>query len=275
MRGVKLKWPPIRGAVSYDVWRELFSLPGTGEVIGNTTSNEYLDLTPNGETEYVYKVRGVGPGGPGDYGDPILVTTGKQYQPPTGVVATLFEELIITVSWDDRPGAIFNVYSNEEEDFSTATLNTSLTTANSVNFSYDPDVPRWYWVTQTDGVQESAPSLATVGFAARPAPADAPVVTASDDQPGRIDVTWPAVEYAEFYDVFRDGVFLETVTTNSFTDEPPSIALHVVYGYKVVARNYAGSSEESNEDDGMALTPCLRRRRAWQRATALIPRWCA
>ncbi|WP_188453799.1 fibronectin type III domain-containing protein [Virgibacillus oceani] len=72
-------------------------------------------------------------------------------------------------------------------------------------------------------------------------PAD---LTASNETATTVDLNWTAVEGASGYNVYQDGVKIDTVTTNSYS--VTGLTTATTYDFYVTATNDTGESEPSN-----------------------------
>ncbi|MDR0830401.1 MAG: T9SS type A sorting domain-containing protein [Prevotellaceae bacterium] len=101
-----------------------------------------------------------------------------------------------------------------------------------------------YWFTNAQNIEISDMYISENRPVYGP-PEEAPNITAVSQNLTTISVTWPAVAGATQYDVYRGGVFQQTVSTNSYSDTGLSAQ---EYCYTVKAKNdYGPYNVFSNE----------------------------
>jgi hypothetical protein len=240
---IVLNWTQSDRAVKYKIFRN-------SNLLAETVSLTYEDTAIQQGIVYTYSVIAVNSASLESTETTNSINTGwAKLSAPQFLNATYeTNEFNITISWSAVQNATsYNIYR-----FITGTPikidSVSGSTFTYVDTSTDNDLLyenqyRYFVraVTTINGVQvESANSPTATGKLAEPTPV-APTLTAStgnfDD---RIELNWNSVNYATSYTIYRNGSFLTTVTTNSYTDT--SVDPAVNYSYKAFATNSRGSN---------------------------------
>lgn len=173
-------------------------------------------------------------------GDPLPAS-------PTGLTASDgASTAAVLLAWDAVPSVDgYRVYRGLEPDGSDAVLLASPTTISHDDDTAVAGTVYWYFVRARSGLLESPPSAGDSGWMQR-LPPDAPAsVTATDDSPHSIRVSWPAAGGAQSYRISRNAAnafigstVMDTTTTLSWHDT--TTAANDPYFYFVEALNTGG-----------------------------------
>jgi fibronectin type 3 domain-containing protein len=117
-----------------------------------------------------------------------------------------------------------------------------------------PGVVYYYFVTAFNEGGESAKSAGETGFARLPVPATPSGLTATDNSPHEIRVTWESVAFASSYRVLRNSVDLDegaaeiAVTMDPVYRDKATAAGETAY-YFIIASNSSGDSLAGGDGD--------------------------
>ncbi|MEN3009751.1 MAG: hypothetical protein ABDI20_01995 [Candidatus Bipolaricaulaceae bacterium] len=254
---VRLTWSPVPQAGGYEVWRGP-SAQGEFTLLAKTAYTSYDDPSVVPGTAYWYKVRACNRAGCGAF---TPVKRGSAQVPgvpptPTGLSASqgTFTDRV-RLTWQAAQGATsYEVYRAPAEAGPYALLAT-VTTPTHDDTQVEAGKVYWYKVRACSAAGCSALSAAVSGYAALatlPAPQN---VQASDGtEPGKVVVTWQAVQGATHYLVYRalsqDGDYTHLATVAATTYEDADVEPGKTYWYRVRACNAQGCSVLSDPDSG-------------------------
>lgn len=168
---------------------------------------------------------------------------------PTGLTATDGSSTTaVSLMWDAVPGVDgYRIYRGLSEDDTDAALIASPTTTSHDDDTAVPGTDYWYFVSARAAALESPLSAGESGWRQR-LPPDAPAsVTASDDSPHSIRVSWPAADHAQSYRIWRNPLnaftgATEIATTTSLSWHDATTAVNDPHYYFVEALNTGGAS---------------------------------
>lgn len=234
---IRISWEPVSGAEKYEVWR---SLEKTGEYtrLGVTTNCRFTNTSAKAGTKYYYRVRAVS--------DPVTniasALCSPKYRtcdlPQPTVRGTHNEDTGKNkLEWDAVDGAsAYEIYRSAQKDGEYKLIKT-VTKLDFTNTSVKAG-ETWYYrvvAVHENTAANSAPSAIKTLTCDLPRP----VVTASITSSGKPKLTWPAIDGAKEYNVYRslngnDGWSLMLTTVNlSYTNT--SAVSGTTYYYKVRA----------------------------------------
>jgi fibronectin type 3 domain-containing protein len=231
-----LSWTAVSGATSYNVYRG-------GVKIGSSATTTYADSGLANGTPYTYYVTAI-KGGVESAASSTVSVTPFVLTPavPTGLVATPGNAQV-SISW--APAANATGYLVYRGATLVATQSgTSFTDMGLVNGT------SYIWtVVATNGTAQSAASAPLSATPVAPAPA-APTGLAATPGNTQVALTWTAVATATSYKVYRNGVFVASSATTSFTDTGLTNA--TVYTYYVTA---VAATTEGPASSSVSATP--------------------
>lgn len=227
---IKLMWTMVNGATGYDV------RINEGEPI-SISESEYNHTDLPSQTEYTYEVRATYIDVPGQWSDPVTITTLPQAPSmPTNITTTSGSDAI-TVTWDDIQGA---TQYEVEIDYQTKYQGTENT------FTLPGLTPGTQHIisvrAKNAGGASSWTPLRTV--LTRIGMPGVPENLSASSTLGAITLTWEEVTGALNYDIQID----ETTTINvgnqlTYTDT--GLASGIQHTYKIRAQNTEGPGEWS------------------------------
>jgi hypothetical protein len=188
-------------------------------------------------------------------GDPLPASpTGLSASDGTSTAAVL-------LAWDVVPSVDgYRVYRGLEPDGSDAVLLASPTAP-----SHDDDTAMagtiyWYFVRARSGLLESPLSTGDSGWRQRLPPDSPASVTATDDSPHSIRVSWPAAGGAQSYRISRNALnsfvgATEIGTTSALSWHDTTTAVNDPYFYFVEAVNTGGASAPVGSPSPGVRTP--------------------
>jgi len=168
---------------------------------------------------------------------------------PTGLTATDGSSTTaVSLTWDAVPGVDgYRLYRGLTENSDDADLIASPATTSHDDVTAEPGTDYWYFVSARVATLESPRSAGEPGWRQR-LPPDAPAsVTASDDSPHSIRVSWTAADRAQSYRISRNPVnafigAVEIATTTSLSWHDTTTAVNDPHYYFVEALNTGGTS---------------------------------
>lgn len=175
-------------------------------------------------------------------GDPLPAS-------PTGLTASDGSSTAaVLLAWDAVPSVDgYSVYRGLEPDGSDAALLSSPTTTSHDDDTAVAGTIYWYFVRARSGLLESPLSTGDSGWRQRVPPDPPASVTATDDSPHSIRVSWPAAGGAQSYRISRNAAnsfigatVMATTTALSWHDTTTSV--NDPYFYIVEAVNTGGVS---------------------------------
>ena len=223
---VILSWQSVPDADSYNIYRD-------GVLIDSTTSTSYTDTNViNGQT-YTYTITAVNNDGESLPSSPV---TGQPFEPmpqdtPTGLQINNGNGQVI-LSWQSVPDAAsYKVY--RDGDLLINTTSTSYTDTNVINGQ-----TYTYTITAVNNDGESPPSAPITGEPFANVPASPSVTVTNGNQ--EVALQWQPVPNATSYNVYRDGILIDSTTSTSFTQT--DLTNGQTYTYTITAVNADGES---------------------------------
>lgn len=248
---IKLTWNTTNlNATSYNVYRS--TLTGSEQLIGSTASLSYTDIGLVASTQYVYHVKPV-------------TATGEDFGAVTNALTTRASDRVTVpssapilqantssptanyLSWNSLSDASsYNLYRSS--------LGVETLISTTTNLSYlDTGVMSGYeYVYFVKARNEFGEGLSSNPVTLKTATPAAPVVTGLATGRNEITLSWPAVNSAQVYNVYRSSdsrlfILAGTVSGTSFTDK--NLGYNQGYYYYVKAK--AGTSPSwSQADEG-------------------------
>ena len=237
-----LSWKKISGAVGYRIFRQL---PGeTMELLAETTSTSYKDLTAPADAECLYQVQAVGKTSALDsnYSAVAVVITGIAQPKVTGSIDSLGRPVI---TWDAVDGALwYEVYRSTKSSKGYTLMATLEDGTSYTDTSATAGKTYYYKVAAVGEITEGTVS----SYVKLTGKCAAPVASAAlDEISGKPVITWEKINGAKKYTVYRatseDGKYSKVGTTKSLSYTDSKAVPGNTYYYKVVAN---GSSSKYN-----------------------------
>lgn len=257
---VQLAWAAAARASVYHVYRSTTNDSGTAALIGDETSNAYIDSTATiGVTNY-YWVKAVNYSGESAFstGDSGVAAAPPPPAAPANVEASDGLTGKVTVTWDASAGATsYEVWRHTSNDSGgAAPIASGITDLEFDDETLEDEDVYYYWVKAVNAGGASGFSAGDDGYADFPTPDEPTGVAASDGNFGSTTVTWNAVAGATSYEVWRSptsdpsaGAMLAAgLTVLTYDDETG--ADDVNYFYTVKATGPGGTSGHSIGDFG-------------------------
>ena len=176
---------------------------------------------------------------------------------PTGLSASDgLSTTTVSLSWDSSPEADgYRLYRATADTPATAEMIAATGLATTYDdMSATPGVAYYYFVSAFNEGGESAKSAGETGFAQLPVPATPSGLTATDDSPHEIRVTWEPVPFATSYRVLRNDVNLAggaveiAATMDPVYRDRDTTAGDPAY-YFIIASNSSGDSPAGGAGD--------------------------
>ena len=252
---VDLTWTasedPESGVAEYRVFRD-------GSEVGTAATNAYQDSEVVSGGSYEYTVTAInGQGLEGDPGSPASVVIPDMTPPttPTDLTAIAVGPKRIDVAWTaaEDPESGVSFYRVSRDGFEIATV----TETSHADADLAPETSYTYRVSAVNGDgfegSPSDPAVATTleGTEGPPPP---PQVTATAVGATQVNLSWtapdaPAGDVAG-YNVYRDGLFIGSITTTSFAD----IGLTPVTTYEYTVSSFDGNGREGERSAAVSAT---------------------
>ncbi|MBI3986084.1 MAG: hypothetical protein HY343_04150, partial [Lentisphaerae bacterium] len=204
---VRVTWPAVNRATQYEVWKASAEAWSGASLLASTNGTLLDDTNCVPGVRYYYWARGVN--GNGLEGELSAADGGHRgLTAPAGVQASDgYYTSRVDVTWGSVEGASgYEVWRSPFNSASVASRIITVSGTNSSDMATEPYVTYYYWVKAITGVATSAFGVADSGYrAALGRPRE---VTATDGVfYDRVRVTWPAVEGATAYQVWRGSGF--------------------------------------------------------------------
>lgn len=233
---IVIKWSPVSGAKSYEVWRAS-SKTGTYSMLTSTTGTSCTNSGANVGSTYYYKVKSLsGITGMSDSVFSSAVSGTCACARPVIKCTNNASTGKIVVKWSEVDGAAkYEVWRATSKNGTytklSTTANTSLT-----NSSAKPGVTYYYKVKALGATAASNSSFSTVVSCQCKCAAPAVKISLSGGKPL---LTWSAVDGAEQYMVYRatskSGSYTKLGTTKQLNYLNSSATYGKTYYYKVIA----------------------------------------
>jgi len=243
---VSLSWNTIRFATYYEIYRD-------GVLIDIALETQYNDIGATPGILHTYQVIAKSSSAASTY-DTDSGTTGyrKLNIVGVGLVASngLHEDKIV-LNWNSITGATgYRLYRGttwvDPSNNMTliATSNGSTFTYSDTNTDLDYNTNYYYSIVATSSVSGATSdylNLETFGRLKTPVPSAPTNLLATDGtHEDKVSLTWSSVTTASFYEIYRDGVFVDTSTTNSYNDFSSSVIPGTQYTYSLKSVNNFG-----------------------------------
>ena len=239
--GIQLTWDTVKGAESYEVYRD-------GELLTTETGTSYRDTGLQSGVTYAYCIRAVA--GESISNNDTSVSILRLDRP---VVTTSVANNGIAVKWEAIEGAqSYGVY-RKVVGGSWKTLATGVTELKYADTSAKSGTTYQYTVRACgDGVRSSYTATKQVQFLTRP------TVTASTASTTSVKLQWKAIEGAKEYIVYIKNVdgeweTMDTVTGTSYTAQ--GLTFGETYSFSVRTVGNVGQSTRSAAVSGKATYP--------------------
>ena len=239
---VNLSWNSIVGATSYDLYRN-------GSFLINVSETTFADTGLNPNDDIVYTVKGVNTSGESINTSPAsAIKYTHTVTPSISVVANINgTEVDITITdIDNETGVQYSIEYDSAADFSGSTI-TAWNTNKDVNINGLSQGTTYYYRVKArngnGGVNSSyeSPWSVAVSLMMPLQEVNQPSVTPASEV--SLDVSWDAVIGASSYKIYRDNLYIATVSGTSYTDS--GLKSNKSYSYKISAVN--GQGEENTK----------------------------
>ena len=227
-------------AQSYQVFRD-------GVMIGTTTNRTYSDTGLTTATEYSYYVRAVNGTTVSPNSNTVTATSGGRLLPPRSLSFS-GDSNGIRLRWSAPSTTGGNLQATSYDLYRDGTLIWTGTETSYTDEAVDPGGTYIYTVRAQNGTAVSQLSDPVTATARGLNPPRTLRVSTSNNTEIRLSWTAPSGSGAmspTSYDVYRNGVLIQNVTTTSYSDTDTEGG--VEYTYHIKARRGAASSESSNE----------------------------
>jgi len=247
--GITVEWPPVFGAVGYNVYRStnlLDSYGYPGGYLYSTTSTSFTNNGLSAGTTYYYKISAYNSSGESEisssYGSPTTIP-----DVPVCLITNAVSSNSITINWCSVTGATgYNVYRGPSSSGTYSYLYNKNSTS-FTNNGLSSNTNYCYKVSAYNSGGESDVSSAICTITAPDVPACLAVSVTSSSN---ITISWCEVTGATGYNVYRGTnssgstySYLYSTTSASFTNN--GLSSNTSYCYKVSAYNDGGESEHS------------------------------
>lgn len=249
---VYLSWNSIEYASMYKIYRD-------GILLNSTNTLEYFDTTGNPGVSYVYFIvakdqstnsQSLYDTDGGTIGFKKLNIVGN------GLIASNgLHENKITLNWNGISGATGyklyrgNTWVNPLNNMTLIATVGNVFSYNDTNTDLSYNNNYYYSIRATSTVADAISDYSTLEVLGRlktPIPSTPTGLSATDGtHVDKISLSWNSVPTASFYKIYRDGVFVDTSSTNSYDDTSSSVTPATQYTYSISAVNSFGE-ESSN-----------------------------
>jgi fibronectin type 3 domain-containing protein len=230
-RTASLTWTAVSGASSYTIYRN-------SSKISTSATTSYSDTGLTNGVTYTYYVTAIKSGVESAASSTVSVTPFVLTPAvPTGLVATAGNTQV-SISWSPSANATgYLVYRGATlvaTQAGTSFTDTGL--ANGTSYTWT--------VVATNGAAQSAASAPVGATPLAPAPV-APTGLIATPGNTQVALAWTAVPTATSYKIYRNGVFVATATTTSYTDTGRTNGVAVTYYITAVAATTEGPASAS------------------------------
>jgi len=235
---VNLSWTAATGAASYNIYRN-------GTLLKNVTTTSTTDTGLTANTKYCYTVSALdATSSESAQSSPSQCVTTPAIEAPTNLAAAAVSASQINLTWTAPVGgaAGYNIYKKTGAG-GTKTLLRSVTITSTSDTGLAANTQYCYIATAYDGAgKESVDTTqvcATTNLASPGTPTGLTATTVSQTQ---INLTWTALAgtpAAVGYKIYKDGVYLRSVTTTSASDT--GLTANTRYCYTVSAYDSGGN----------------------------------
>ncbi|MEI7671354.1 MAG: hypothetical protein WCK00_04500, partial [Deltaproteobacteria bacterium] len=239
---INLAWSASSGATGYNIFG------GDGAKLKSVTTPSASFAGLNTNTQYCYKISAYDVSGneSGQSGQLCATTNVPGPSAPTGVSVTPVSLSQINVSWTATAGATsYTIYKG-------GVLLKSVTTTTASDTGLLANSAYCYTVSASDAAgNESAQSsqfCVTTNIPTPPTPTNLVPTPVLNNQ---MDLSWNVSAGATGYKIYRDGVYLKSVTTNSLSDQ--NLTASTRYCYAVSAYD-AASNDSAQSAPACATT---------------------
>ncbi|MCP1674569.1 fibronectin type 3 domain-containing protein [Natronocella acetinitrilica] len=247
---VALNWGAVEFAASYRVYRNTSAeTAGREQIASGVSATGYNDTSATPGTHYTYWVRAENAAGLGAYSEAVSGERLATPPAPAGLSVTQADlSDRVELSWSASAQADgYRVYRDEVLIASTTSALTYTDTEVVPGQRYS------YHVVAENAAGDSPRSSVVEGYSL-PVPATPTGLSAGEGtSTEHVALSWQAVEFANTYQVLRDGVLIATVSATAYLDA--AIEPNTIHSYRVVAENAAGSSAASAPAQGYRLAP--------------------
>ncbi|MEI7671925.1 MAG: hypothetical protein WCK00_07415, partial [Deltaproteobacteria bacterium] len=234
---VNMEWTAATGAASYNIYRD-------GTLLTNVTTSMATDTALTAGKKYCYALSALDSSGSGSGQTTQVCVTMPAIEAPTNLAAVSASQSQINLTWTAPLGgaAGYNIYKKIGSGGETTPLR-SVTTTTTSDTELTENTQYCYIAAAYDGSgRESAMTTqvcATTSLAAAGMPTG---LTATPASPTQINLAWTApagTPAAVGYKIFKDGVYLRSVTTTSSNDA--GLMANTRYCYTVSAYDSGGN----------------------------------
>jgi len=230
-RTASLTWTAVSGASSYNIYRN-------SAKIGTSATPSYNDTSLTNGATYTYYVTAIKSGVESAASSTVSLTPFVLTPAvPTGLVATVGNTQV-SISWAPSANAAgYLVYRGSTlvaTQAGTSFTDTGL--ANGTSYTWT--------VVATNGSAQSAASAPVSATPLAPAPVAPTGLTATAGNT-QVALAWTTVPTATSYKIYRNGVFVATSATTSFTDTGLTNGVAVTYYVTAVAATTEGPASAS------------------------------
>ncbi len=261
---IRLGWNKAKYAVTYQIYRKKDTVES---YIRDTTSTGFEDKGLEKATTYYYRIKAHNRAGTSGYSDWVSAKTQSPSLTvparPAGLEAQAISHSKIQIQWSATATAEdYQIYRSTSAD--TGYLGVAVRVSPDTSYldtGLAASTTYYYRVAARNGAG-SSPQSDSVCVPTRTASQNTPFkptgVTASALSSSVINLTWPAVEYADVYKIYRSAsaqgvyVFIRQVATIGFGDS--GLAPSTTYYYKIIAKNRAAINGDSPYSDSAFAT---------------------
>ncbi|MBZ3936283.1 InlB B-repeat-containing protein [Methanimicrococcus blatticola] len=255
---IYLEWNSVIDATEYRIYRSS-TIQGSYIQIGTVSSNEYVNTGLLPDTYYYYMI-GASDGSQNEFSNTIGIKTKALTASPTNIKAkALITNENILITWDSvNQATSYRIYRADQESGIYTEIGTSSSnsyTDNNYTFGFSDDTSYWYKVSAFTG------SWGLDGGPDEAITYKRPELTAIEDGPGKIKLSWAKIESydkpdakdAEGYYIYRktSSTPYEKIGTVNSGDTIEYLDTGLpdgTYTYKITAYIQPDKGKESNEE---------------------------
>lgn len=234
---VNLSWNSVTGATTYDLYRN-------GSFLINVSGESFSDTSLNANEDVIYTVKGVNTSGESINASPA--STIKYTYTVTPTISVLPNEngteVDVTITDDENEAGVqYSIEYDSASDFSSSS-STAWSSNKAVNISGLSQGTTYYFRIRArngnNGVNTSYESPWSTSESIMTALQQVNQPTITPDSAVALDVSWDSVAGASNYKIYRDTVYVATVSGLTYTDN--GLKSNKSYSYTISAVNADG-----------------------------------